>query len=333
MSTVIELLAQADKVAVELHPLDAVHAEATRELAELEARIDGARAKAKAALDAKADLSARFEALVSELAESGVDRGVVERMVSERIAFLIQLGALTKSVPVATAQPVVPEPLAAKPKSEAPKAEEPVAPAASIQVAPTVPAVEPDSVESVVTDSEDSIATSANAPISDTVPEPETVELPALRLGAVAESGVSPIPASRQRRPRIAPVADTVPEPAPSVVETPASAAEVPVDAIPDAEVNVADPGVSPKAYLNVVGALDLDSEDDAGEDDSGAGSIHDEGEPAEEGASPREETDLADAGPALAGGEAEAEVQEPAKTSVASPPADEGAFIPAFLR
>lgn len=331
MSNVIDLLSLADKVAVELHPLDQVHAEASRELADLEARIDAARAKAQASLDAKASLSARFEDIVGQLEAAGVDRATVQKAVDERIAFLMKVGAL-KAIPTAEARAAVPAQVA-EPKRE----EREPAKVVSIET------VRPEPVPAAVVETPKAEVAPPVEPAPAAVEEEPVIELPALRRAAESQSSV--LPAARQRRPRtIQPVetlepAEEVPaSEAPGADTTEVAAAaeqvEVPTEPVPAPVEEVPAPAeeptsteteISASAYGAVLSGLDGDAEEETeegnGESDAGAGAVAEE-RPEEEPAEVAEE-----AAP-------EAPAEQPKAEEKKEEPADDGdAYIPAFLR
>lgn len=339
MSNVIDLLGQADKVAVDLYPLDQMHAEATRELADLEARIDAARAKARASLDAKASLSARFEAIVKDLEAAGVDRVTVQKAVDERIAFLLSLGAIKPApIPAVVALPSVPAaPVAQEPKREEPKEPAKVIDIESARPDPVLPPTTPAPVAAPV-ETPAAQQDTADAP---TAEEEPVIELPLRRS---AETQASVLPAARQRRPRTVPAAEPpqtaaepVAEPSLPVVEPVVEpvAAEAPVLAEPAMEVQgegEASESISHEVYGSVLSGLDGD------EDVDGHGDAALLPESAQAEAEPVSEEPVLEAGtPAAAEPDQDEEkVAEPAPVADVKKdePADDGdAFIPAFLR
>ena len=354
MSTVIELLAEAEKVAVELFPLDGRHAEAAAELAELETRIGAAREKAAKALQDKAGLSARFEEVVGRLRDSGVERAVVQKAVDQRIEFLVGIGVLSQATAPSVghvSKPAGGEAAEGKPiratvtktelfinppahEPEPAKAVEPEAPQAPADavVEPTVEIPGPETsapAETLSPAPED--AGTEPAPAA-----PEVVDLPPFR-GA----GASPIPAARQRRPRIVPVID---EPAAAADEEPIQevpTVEAAAETAPEAKSDegLDDTGISEAAYDSVLLGIDRDAAEPAPMADADEGivdSILPESAPVEETKAP----EPAKVEP-IAAVEPETPVEpvkpaEPPKApeKAESAPADEGAaFIPEFLR
>lgn len=332
MSNVIDLLGQADKVAVDLYPLDQMHAEATRELADLEARIDAARAKARASLDAKASLSARFEAIVKDLEAAGVDRVTVQKAVDERIAFLLSLGAIKPApIPAVVALPSVPAaPVAQEPKREEPKEPAKVIDIESARPDPVLPPTTPAPVAAPV-ETPAAQQDTADAPAAEEEP---VIELPLRRS---AETQASVLPAARQRRPRTVPAAEPVAEPSLPVVEPVVEplVAEAPVSAEPAMKVQAegeASEAISHEVYGSVLSGLDGD------EDVDGQGDAALLPESAQAEAEPVSEEPVLEAEtPAAAEPDQDEEkVAEPAPVADVKKdePADDGdAFIPAFLR